>query len=131
MSGLSTEKGIEQLCDEGLSDLFLDVRAHRRDPILGVVGKLQFEVIQYRLKSEYGVDILLEPLPFDLIRYLEADPKVLAEVYWGTNSRPVQTRKGNSAVLITGAWPLKYLEEKNPTVSFFEREEMLGSKVAH
>ncbi len=122
------EKGTEQLCDEGLSDLFLDVRAHRRDPILGVVGKLQFEVIQYRLKSEYGVDILLEPLPFDLIRYVEGDPKVVSEIYWGTNARPVQTRNGNTAVLINGAWPLKYLEEKNPTVQFHEREELVGTK---
>jgi len=121
------EKGIEQLCDEGLSDLFLDARAHRRDPILGVVGKLQFEVIQYRLKSEYGVDILLEPLSFDLIRYMDADPKVFANVYWGTNARPVQTRKGNMAVLVNGAWPLKYLEEKNPEIKFYEREEMLSA----
>ena len=119
------EKGIEQLCDEGLVDLFLDVRAHRRDPILGVVGKLQFEVIQYRLKSEYGVDTLLEGLSFDLIRYIDADPKVLAEVYWGSNARPVQTRRGNTAVLVAGTWPLKYLEDKNPLVRFYEREDML------
>ena len=119
------EKGIEQLCDEGLVDLFLDTRAHRRDPILGVVGKLQFEVIQYRLKSEYGVDTMLEPLTYDLIRYIEADPKVLAEVYWGRNARPVQTRRGNTAALVAGAWPLKYLEDKNPEVKFFEREDML------
>lgn len=124
------EKGIEQLCDEGLVDLFLDAKAHRRDPILGVVGKLQFEVIQYRLKSEYGVDTMLESLPFDLIRYVEGDPRILANVYWGTNSRPIQTRRGNPAVLIAGQWPLKYLEEKNPEVKFHEREEMLVNRVS-
>jgi peptide chain release factor 3 len=124
------EKGIEQLCDEGLVDLFLDVRAHRRDPILGVVGKLQFEVIQYRLKSEYGVDTLLEGLTFDLIRYIDADPKVLAEVYWGSNARPVQTRRGNTAVLVAGTWPLKYLEDKNPLIRFYEREDMLKGYAA-
>ncbi len=123
------EKGIDQLCDEGLVDLYLDVRAHRRDPILGVVGKLQFEVIQYRLKSEYGVDTLLEPLPYDLIRYVEADLKVLSEVYWGSNARPVQTRRGGTAVLVAGAWPLKYLEEKNPLVRFHEREDQLPGKI--
>lgn len=124
------EKGIEQLCDEGLVDLFLDVRAHRRDPILGVVGKLQFEVIEYRLKSEYGVDTLLERLSYDLIRYIDADPKVLAEVYWGSNARPVQTRRGNTAVLVAGTWPLKYLEDKNPLVRFYEREDMLKGYAA-
>jgi len=119
------EKGIEHLCDEGLVDLFLDTRAHRRDPILGVVGKLQFEVIQYRLKSEYGVDTMLEGLSYDMIRYLEADPRILAQVYWGTNSRPVQTRRGNTAVLVSGSWALKYLEDKNPELKFHEREETL------
>ena len=58
-------------------------------------------------------------------REAHIDPKVLAEVYWGSNARPVQTRRGNTAALVAGAWPLKYLEDKNPEVKFFEREDML------
>jgi peptide chain release factor 3 len=117
------EKGIQQLCDEGLTDLFLDTSAHRRDPILGVVGKLQFEVIQHRLKSEYGVDTLLEPLSYEIIRYLEGDERELASIYWGSNARAVLTRQNKPAVLINSTWHLQYLQDKNPNVQFHERAD--------
>jgi peptide chain release factor 3 len=112
------EKGIEQLSAEGLVDLFYDTRAARREVVLGVVGKLQFEVIQHRLEVEYGVKTALEPLAYDRLRLLEGDPKSIAAVYWGQNARPVETADGRPAVMVNGDWSLRYLEEKNPEVRF-------------
>jgi peptide chain release factor 3 len=117
------EKGVEQLCDEGLSDLFWDPKSAQRNPILGVVGRLQFEVIQYRLESEYGVKTLLEPMPFELIRWLDGDPDEIRGIYWGTSAKYVETRLGEPAVVIQSEWNLGYLKEKHPTLVFHDRAD--------
>lgn len=115
------EKGIDQLCEEGLVDVFHDRRAQRREPILGAVGRLQFEVVQHRLMSEYGVKTALEPLPFELIRWLDGSAEDIDAVYWGQNAKLVEDAKGRPAALITTAWLLKHLEDQNPKVTFGSR----------
>ena len=70
----SFEKGVTQLTEEGLVDLFSDPRAHRLEPILGAVGKLQFEVVQHRLMSEYGVKTRLEMLSYSVMKWAIAAP---------------------------------------------------------
>ncbi len=67
------KKGLDQLSEEGAVQVFFDRERLERDPILGAVGRLQFEVIQYRLKNEYSVDVRLEPLPFQHARWVEGD----------------------------------------------------------
>ncbi|AIE85410.1 peptide chain release factor 3 [Fimbriimonas ginsengisoli] len=125
------EKGIQQLCEEGLVDLFWDRRSARREPILGAVGKLQFEVVQHRLRSEYGVESGLEPLGFEVIRWVEGDPVELRSVYWGSNARLVEDDFGNAVVLIMSAWNLQYLEDQNPKLQFFKsRNELDRSRTA-
>jgi len=117
------EKGFEQLCDEGLSDVFFDPKSSQRNPILGVVGRLQFEVIQYRLEAEYGVKTMLEPLAYDLMCWLEGDEAEIAAVYWGSNAKAVQTRTGEPAVLIGSEWHLGYLMDKNPKITFHRQAD--------
>jgi peptide chain release factor 3 len=125
------EKGIAQLCEEGLVDLFWDRRSARREPILGAVGKLQFEVVQHRLRSEYSVESLIEPLAYEVIRWVDGDPEVLKNVYWGSNARMIEDDFGNPAVLIMTAWNLQYLQDQNPKVSFFaSRGELERSRAA-
>jgi len=67
------KKGLDQLSEEGAVQVFFDRERLERDPILGAVGRLQFEVIQYRLKNEYNVDVRLDPLPFQHARWVEGD----------------------------------------------------------
>jgi peptide chain release factor 3 len=117
------EKGIEQLCDEGLSDVFFDPKSAQRNPILGVVGRLQFEVIQYRLETEYGVKTLLEPMPYELICWLEGEEAEIAGIYWGSNAKPVETRSGEPAVLIASDWHLSYLTDKHPGIKFHRQSD--------
>lgn len=64
------QKGLEQLASEGLAELFTRVDSGTRDQILGVVGVLQFDVIQYRLESEYGVRTKLNPLPHEHVAWV-------------------------------------------------------------
>jgi peptide chain release factor 3 len=114
------EKGIAQLCEEGLVDLFWDPRSARREPILGAVGQLQFEVVQYRLQSEYGVETSLEGLPYEIIRWLEADPATIASVYWGTNARLIQDNLGHPVLLVGSEWTLNYIKNQNSKITFHE-----------
>lgn len=112
------EKGVVQLSQEGLIQLYWDTRAHRRDPILGAVGKLQFEVVQHRLMSEYGVKTSLEPLHHEIIRWLDADRDVLQSVYWGEQAYRLDDNDGKPVVLIGTEWNCAYLEKQNPKIRF-------------
>lgn len=114
------EKGVAQLCEEGLVDLFWDRKSQRREPILGAVGRLQFEVVQYRLLSEYGVKTLVEPISYEVVRWLEGDEAAIAESYWGTNAKLIEDSLGRPVLLVASLWTLNYLAEQNPKVSFVE-----------
>jgi len=124
------EKGIGQLCEEGLVDLFWDRRSARREPILGAVGRLQFEVVQHRLRSEYGVETGLEPLAFEVIRWLGGDIEAIRAVYWGSNARLVEDDFGNPVVLIMTPWNLQYLQDQNPKIRFFANRNELERAIA-
>jgi peptide chain release factor 3 len=67
------KKGLDQLSEEGAVQVFFDRERLERDPILGAVGRLQFDVIQYRLKNEYSVEVRFEPLAFQHARWVEGD----------------------------------------------------------
>ncbi len=67
------KKGLDQLSEEGAVQVFFDPDRLEREPVLGAVGRLQFDVIQYRLKSEYGVQVRFEPLAFQHARWLQGD----------------------------------------------------------
>jgi peptide chain release factor 3 len=66
-------KGLRQLETEGAVQVLYDVDALRREPILAVVGQLQFDVVQARLENEYGVETTLERFPFTMARYLTGE----------------------------------------------------------
>lgn len=110
-------KGMTQLAQEGAVQVF-------RQPemvesfIVGAVGALQFEVLQYRLKQEYGVDILMNSLPFGVARWLagnELDPKALKSM---DNGLVLEDTRGRPLVLITTEWQLNWVRERNPGVEF-------------
>lgn len=63
-------KGINQLCEEGAVQLFRQPNIGIEAPVVGVVGALQFEVLEYRLKNEYGVDVEIIRLPFQMARWV-------------------------------------------------------------
>jgi peptide chain release factor 3 len=67
------KKGLDQLSEEGAVQVFFDPERLERDPILGAVGRLQFDVIQYRLKNEYSVAVRFDPMPYQHARWIEGD----------------------------------------------------------
>ena len=82
--------------------------------IVGVVGVLQFEVLEYRLKNEYNVDIRMQNLPYSFIRWIEnedCDPKALNLT---SDTRRVEDFKGRKLIAFGGEWSVGFLTKHNP-----------------
>ena len=109
--------GLEQLSEEGAVQLFFDRRRLSRDPVLGAVGVLQFEVTQHRLKAEYGVTIDFERLSFQHARWLEGDVN-LDRFEAGTRSTCVLDVEGRPIALFDNDWSLRVAQEQHPRVRF-------------
>ena len=62
-------------------------------------------MVQHRLRSEYTVETGLEPLAYEVIRWVIGDPVVLKDVYWGSNARLIEDDFGHPVVLIMTPWP--------------------------
>jgi peptide chain release factor 3 len=73
------EKGIQQLMDEGVAQLFVNQFNGRK--IIGTVGQLQFEVIQYRLLHEYGAQCRWEPISLYKACWIESDDDAALEAF--------------------------------------------------
>jgi peptide chain release factor 3 len=115
------QKGIDQLRQEGAIQVLYFQDAGQRNPVLAAVGRLQFEVVQYRLQSEYNVETQLEHLTeYTHARWLGGDQAAQDKVEWIVNARKAEDADGRSVALIKGEWALNYLIEKNPHIQFLE-----------
>mgnify|MGYP005839952189 CR=1 FL=1 len=106
------EKGIEQLVQEGVVQLFREPEGGSASWILGAMGPLQFDVMQHRLKGEYGVDLKLSRLPFTVARWPQAgfDPDAFR---YSERIRVVRDRDDRWALLAHNLWDLDRLLERN------------------
>jgi peptide chain release factor 3 len=111
------EKGVTQLCSEGAVQMLRSYDNPHGTPYVAAVGKLQFEVLQYRIKEEYGVDTALDVLPYRYSAWLIGDPKDLKKTQ---SSFLALDSKDRVVVLFTGEWEKNYLLEKNPDCSLHE-----------
>lgn len=107
----SFDKGILQLIDEGAVQLLQSYELEG-DRIFAAVGQLQFEVMQYRLKDEYGVETILTPLPYQCSAWIKGDLKSFKKT---TNSLIVQDRWGRPMVLFSNQWDKQYSIKQNPS----------------
>ncbi len=114
------DKGLEQLEREGAVMVLYNINAFRREPILAVVGQLQFDVVQARLQIEYGVTTRLETLPYVLARWIEGPESVsqgLPERYDVLLARDNRERLVG---LFISPFFLKFYTEKYPELKFTE-----------
>ncbi|MCC7415938.1 MAG: peptide chain release factor 3 [Acidobacteria bacterium] len=108
------DEGLRQLEEEGLMQVFYAANV-RREPIVGVVGALQLDVIGARLRSEYGVDAELEPAAFASARWL-ADPAAPVPALGG-GSVIALDRRGRPVILFGSAWELDYFARQHPNLA--------------
>jgi peptide chain release factor 3 len=110
----SFRKGVSELREEGAVQIMYSTDEAKRDPILAVVGQLQLEVVQYRLQSEYGVETLLEPLPYSVARWVEGGWEALEKVGRLFNSVTVKDSWGRPVLLFRNEWNLQQVEADHP-----------------
>ena len=106
------KKGLEQLSEEGVVQVFRQRGLGDKDPVLGAVGALQFEVLQHRLKAEYGVDVKIERLPYIHARWVRG-PGFDADFFERReDSKSLEDRDGQPLILFKSDWGLRYAAEQ-------------------
>ena len=116
------DEGIRQLEEEGLMQVFY-LGSSRREPMIGVVGALQYDVIASRLKNEYGVTAEIEPQTYAAARWLgtiDGPPPAL-----GGACVMAADSHGRRVILFTSEWELRYFERHHPDVVLFEESPAL------
>lgn len=106
-------KGIEQISEEGAIQVYKRPFVGVEELIVGVVGVLQFEVLQYRLEKEYGVDIKMQTLPYRFIRWVEQDNFDYDRFSLTMDSLIVQDKEEKPVVLFENEWSIQKVEERN------------------
>ncbi|MFT7591963.1 MAG: peptide chain release factor 3 [bacterium] len=121
MKSKQLEKGIDQLTDEGVAQLFRQNPGNRK--YIGVVGELQFEVIQYRLEHEYGATCRFEALQFHKACWMTGDVSKIDEFCQYRPREIVIDKDGNRVYLASSPYVLQMARSNNPDVTFHETSE--------
>lgn len=106
-------KGITQIAQEGAIQIFQEFNTGMEEIIVGVVGVLQFEVLKYRLENEYNVDIRLEPLPYEHIRWVENKEIDIAKLTGTSDMKKVKDMKGSPLLLFINQWSIGMTLDRN------------------
>ncbi|MBQ8195728.1 MAG: peptide chain release factor 3 [Oscillospiraceae bacterium] len=119
-------KGTTQIAQEGAIQIFSEPQTGFEEVIVGVVGVLQFEVLEYRLKNEYNVDIIREGLPYQYIRWITSEKHIaggmdeLNKLILTSDTKLIQDVKGNYLLIFTSEWNIKWALDKNEGLELAE-----------
>ena len=114
-------KGVNQIAQEGAIQIFQEYNTGMEEIIVGVVGVLQFDVLLFRLNNEYNVEVKLEPLPYEHIRWIANKDEVNVEKIQGTSDmKRVKDLKGNPLLLFVNSWSMGMVLERNPGLKLEE-----------
>ncbi|WP_411822575.1 peptide chain release factor 3 [Leptospira sp. 'Mane'] len=108
----SFKKGLDQLAEEGILHLFTSRTIGGGVPIIGAMGKLQFEVFQRRLKDEYAADTNLHVLPYGISRWISVGDRAKVP----SNANLVEDMHGNAALLFDTEWDMNYFQKNNEEI---------------
>jgi peptide chain release factor 3 len=112
------QKGLEQLSEEGVVQIYRQRGMGDKDPVLGAVGALQFEVLQHRLQGEYGVDTKIEKLPFIHARWVVGTGLNPDEFDRREDTRCLEDRDGQPVVLFKSDWGLRWATDNHKSLQF-------------
>ena len=117
-------KGVEQIAQEGAIQIFREFNTGMEEIIVGVVGVLQFDVLKFRLESEYNVEIKLEPLPYEHIRWVENKDIDMNKIVGTSDMKKVTDMKGNPLLIFVNPWSIGMVLDRNEglILSEFGRE---------
>ena len=114
-------KGITQIAQEGAVQIFQEYQTGMEEIIVGAVGTLQFDVLKFRLESEYNVEIKLEILPYEYIRYVDNQHEFDTENMMATSDmKKIKDLKDNVLLLFAHEWSVKMVLERNEGLKLSE-----------
>ena len=116
-------KGIMQIAQEGAIQIFQEINSGMEEIIVGVVGVLQFEVLQYRLKNEYNVEIRMEQLPYEYIRWIRNKDIDIDALTGTSDMKKIQDLKGNHLLLFVNSWSIGMTLDRNKGLELEEFNE--------
>ena len=107
-------KGMTEIAQEGAIQIFFYPNSGMERVVVGVIGMLQFDVLKFRMQSEYGVEYLRRDIAHELIRRVR-NPEFNAEDYDLTSDTMwVKDVRGGDLLIFNGSWAVRWAEEKNP-----------------
>ena len=113
-------KGITQIAQEGAIQIFQEFNTGMEEIIVGVVGVLQFDVLKYRLENEYNVEIRLENLPYEYIRWIENEEIDLDKLTGTSDMKKVKDLKGRPLLLFVNEWSIRMTVDRNEGLKLTE-----------
>ncbi len=106
-------KGISQIAQEGAIQIFQEYNTGMEEIIVGVVGTLQFDVLKFRLEFEYGVEVRMEPLAYEYIRWIENKNIDVSKLGVSSDTKKVKDLKGNPLLLFVHSWSIQTALDRN------------------
>ncbi len=113
-------KGVSQIAQEGAIQIFQEINSGMEEIIVGVVGVLQFDVLKYRLENEYNVEIRLEPLPYEHIRWIANSDVDIAKLTGTSDMKKVTDLKGRPLLLFVNPWSIQMTIDRNKGLELTE-----------
>ncbi|MCH5207757.1 MAG: peptide chain release factor 3 [Oscillospiraceae bacterium] len=119
-------KGTTQIAQEGAIQIFSEPQSGFEEVIVGVVGVLQFDVLEYRLKNEYNVDIIREDLSYEYIRWITSEKHLsggldeLKKLVLTSDTKLIQDVRENYLLIFTSEWNIKWALDKNEGLELAE-----------
>ena len=113
-------KGVTQIAQEGAIQIFKEFNTGLEEIIVGVVGVLQFDVLKYRLENEYNVEIRLENLPYEYIRWIENEEIDLDKLTGTSDMKKVKDLKGRPLLLFVNEWSIRMTVDRNEGLKLTE-----------
>lgn len=106
-------RGTNQIAQEGAIQIFREIDSGMEEIIVGVVGTLQFDVFKYRMENEYNVDIIMDTLPYEYIRWIDNDDIDLKSLSLTSDTKKVEDLKGRYLLLFSNQWSINWALEHN------------------
>lgn len=109
-------KGITQIAQEGAIQVYKEFNFGMEEVIVGVIGNLQFEVLEYRLKNEYNTEIKITKIPYSLVRWIEKSDIPVDKLNLTSDTKKATDLKNRNLLLFQNTWGIQWALEKNPSI---------------